>query len=145
MKKIAFYSILILITVNCNKNEYADSFSGNWYTVNKDSAFYEEVYIADSMLVHYDNVIHGLIAFNYEIKNDTIFIFHNRDKIINKYKISFKKGSTEKMIFEYERKTYEFNRLDLAIDDLEGLFRNEAKMDTFLFEVYKRSQKKLME
>lgn len=145
MKKIGFYSILILVIVNCNKNEYAGSVIGNWYTVSKDSAFYEEIYITDSILVHYDNAIHGLIAFNYEIKNDTIFIFHNRDKIINKYKISLKKGTKDKMMFEYEDKTYQFDKLNLAIDDLESLFRNEAKMDTFLFEAYKRSQKELLE
>lgn len=62
-----------------------------WYVVNNDNALYEEIYITNNILANYDNVIHGLIPFNYEIKNDTIFIFHSRDKIINKYKISWKK------------------------------------------------------
>lgn len=133
--------VVIYVTINCTGNKRKESLVGNWVKMNKDTSLYEEVYINDSLFIYCNNMSMGLIPFKYKIQDDSVFLYHNKKEINDRYKVVMDEKDKDQIIFKSGNETFILKRLNLIYDNFDSLFTNEEKMDTFLFEFYKRSNK----
>src|SRR5690554_3542842 len=123
MKKNILYTMVFLfVTINCTRNKFKESLVGNWVKINKDTSFYEEVYINDSLFIYCNNMSMGLIPFKYIIQDDSILLYHNKQKINNSYKIIVDKKNKDQMIFKSGNDKFLLKRLNLIHDNFDSLF-----------------------
>jgi len=136
------FIILLVLEISCKEYKHSGLITGSWYSVNKDSGLYEEIHINDSLLI-YCNSWGIIIPYNYIICNDSLFIFYVKNEIINKYKISSINEKTNQLILINGNEKFLFIRMDTTFFCLDSIFYNETKLDTFSYNFFLRSRKKL--
>lgn len=133
--------LLIYISIiffSCNKGELHDNVKGSWYNINKEEKTYQEIHIDDSIFIYCYNNCDLLLTFNYSIKNDSIYLFFDKNNIEYMYQILLDKSNKKEISLINKKEKLTFNKMDKTYKNLNDFLVDYESLDSLSKDYFNR-------